>query len=69
MYGATCKTHRWNENVLGNRTQEVVVNGSKSEQIMAKSGDPQGTVLGSLLQLSYTNDIESQIASSICFLC
>ena len=31
MYGITGKTHRWIEDFLGNRTQEVVVSGSKSE--------------------------------------
>ena len=65
MYGITGKTHRWIEDFLGNRTQEVVVNGSKSECGMVKSGVPQGTVLGPLLFLIYINDIESQITSSI----
>ena len=65
MYGITGKTHRWIVDFLGNRTQEVVVNGSKSERGMVKSGVPQGTVLGPLLFLIYINDIESQITSSI----
>ena len=65
MYGITGKTHRWIEDFLGNRTQEVVVNESKSERGMIKSGVPQGTVLGPLLFLIYINDIESQITSSI----
>ena len=65
MYGITCKTHRWIEDFLGNRTQEVVVNGSKSERRMVKSGVPKGTVLGPLLFLIYINGIESQITSSI----
>ena len=65
MYGITGKTHRWIEDFLGNRTQEVVVNGSKSECGMVKSGVPQGTVLGPLLFLIYINDIESQNTSSI----
>ena len=65
MYGITGKTHRWIEDFLGNRTQEVVVNGSKSECGMVKSGVPQGTVLGPLLFIIYINDIESQITCSI----
>ena len=65
MHGITGKTHRWIEDFLGNRIQEVVVNGSKSECGMVKSGVPQGTVLGPLLFLIYINDIESQITSSI----
>ena len=32
MYGITGNMHRWIKDLLGNRTQEVVVNGSKSEQ-------------------------------------
>ena len=51
MHGIARKTHRWIEDFLGNRTQEVVVNGSNSERGMAKSGVPQGTVLGPLLFL------------------
>ena len=57
MYGITGKTHRWIENFIGNRTQEVVFNGSKSERGMAKSGAPQGIVLGPLLFLVSINDI------------
>ena len=56
MYGITGKTHRWIEDFLGNITQEVVVNGSKSERGMVKSGVPQGTVLGPLLFLIYINE-------------
>ena len=65
MYGITGKTLRWIKDFIGSRTQEVVVNGSKSEHRMVKSGAPQGTVLGPLLFLTYVNDIESQITSSI----
>ena len=65
MYGITGKTHGWIEDFLGNRTQEVVVNGSTSERGMAKSGVPQVTVLGPLIFLFYINDIESQITSSM----
>ena len=65
MYGITGKTHRWIDDFLGNRSQEVVVNGSRSERGMGKSGVPQVTALGLLFFLIYINDIESQITSSI----
>ena len=64
-YGITGKTHRWINDFPGNRTQEVVVNGSKSEHRMVRSCVPQGAVLGPLLFLIHSNDIESQITSSI----
>ena len=65
MYGIAGKTHGWIKDFLGNRTQEVVVNGSRSQRGMVKSGVPQGTVLHPLIFLIYIDDIESQITSSI----
>ena len=38
MYGITGKAHIWIKDFLGNRTQEVDVNASKSERGMVKSG-------------------------------
>ena len=38
MYGITGKTHRWIGDFLGNRSQKNVVNKSKFERRMAKSG-------------------------------
>ena len=64
MYSITGKIHRWIKDFLGNKTQEVVVNGSKSEHRIVEFGVPQGTVLGPLLFLIYINDIESQISRS-----
>ena len=57
--------YRWIEDFLGNITQEVVVNGCKSERGKVKSGVPLGTLLGALLFLIYINDTESQVTSSI----
>ena len=42
VYGITSKTHRLIEDFLGNRTQDVVVNGSKSECEMVKIGCTSG---------------------------
>ena len=55
MYGITSKLHRLTNDFLGNRSQEVIVNGPKSEHRMVKSGVPQGTVLGPLSFLVYIN--------------
>ena len=53
MYGITGTTHRWIKDFLANRTQEVVVNGSKSERRMDKSRVPQGTVMSTHHRHSY----------------
>ena len=66
MYGITGKGHRWIIGFLGNTSQGVDVNGSKSERRMVNSDVPQSTVLGSLLFLIYFNDIGSQLISSFC---
>ena len=65
MHGITGKTRRWTKDYLENGTQEVVINGSKSERRMAKSGVPQGTMFRTLLFHIYINDMESKITSSI----
>ena len=65
MYGITGKTHRWINDLLGNISQQVVINGSNSERGMVKSGVPQCTVLGPLLFLIYVYHIESHLIISI----
>ena len=60
-YGIRGTTLNWIQNF--NRTQKVVVDGSSSESARVKSGVPQGTVLGPLLFLTYTNDLPSTVSS------
>ena len=52
---------RFIANYLSNRKQRGVIKGSYSDWTYIKSGVPQDSILGPLLFLIYTNDIESDI--------
>ena len=56
-YGFRGIALNWFKNYLGNRIQYVHVNESNSEKLIINSGVPQGSVLGPVLFILYTNDI------------
>ena len=56
---------KWIEAFLGDRSQQVFVNGSKSQEGRVTSGIPQGSVLGPILFVIYINDLPNQLESEV----
>ena len=56
---------KWLEEFLKNRTQNVLIEGIKSEITKVNSGSVQGSVLGPVLFLIYISDITENVTSDI----
>ena len=67
-YGIRGLALEWFRNYLNDRTQYVSYKDSKSELMNLTCGVPQGSVLGPLLFIIYTNDLPNCLAESNCIL-
>lgn len=56
--------HNWITSYLGNRTQQVLYKGQLSIRGNINIGVPQGSILGPLLFLTYTNDMPNTVLTS-----
>ena len=67
FYGITGQLLRWFKSYLFNRWQCVRINQSISQLLSVLSGLPQGSILGPLLFILYTNDLPGCLSTTTSF--
>ena len=57
LYGFESKEIIWMQLYLTGRRQQVYVDGALSDPLLLEAGVPQGSILGPLLYIIFTNDL------------